>query len=174
MLRIFNRVLLYTKAILLCVCVCVCVCVFSHSVMSDSTWPHGLYLPKLLYPWNFSRQENWSGSPFPTPRNLSDSGQYKFSQRVKGMEGFSDSSRIASLTYCFSVCTSSKLFTKQPEWYSKLLELVKGILKLLTFLVFVNCILVLFTGSFSKRKESLPLWGSSQFFKNTQIISKTC
>ena len=30
----------------LCVCVCVCVCVCeSHSVMSNSLWPHGLYSP---------------------------------------------------------------------------------------------------------------------------------
>ena len=29
---------------------CVCVCV-SHSVVSDSLWPHGLYT-RLLWPWN--------------------------------------------------------------------------------------------------------------------------
>ena len=27
--------------------------VLSHSVMSDSLRPHGLWLPRLLYPWNF-------------------------------------------------------------------------------------------------------------------------
>ena len=30
---------------------CVCVCV-SHSVMSDSLWPHGLQSARLLCPWN--------------------------------------------------------------------------------------------------------------------------
>ena len=35
----------------MCVCVCVCVCV-SHSVVSNSLWPHGLQLSRLLYPWN--------------------------------------------------------------------------------------------------------------------------
>ena len=28
----------------------------------------------LFCPWNFSRQEYWNGLPFPTPRDLSDSG----------------------------------------------------------------------------------------------------
>ena len=145
------------------------------SVISDSFWPFGLQPTRFLCPWNFSRQEYWSGSPFPTPRNLPDPGQYKFPQRVKGVEGFSDSSRIVSLTYCFSVCTSSQLFTKQPEWYSKLLELVKGILKLITFFAFVNCVLVLFIGSFSKKKESLPLWvvhSSLKTLKLSQTLVK--
>ena len=35
----------------MCVCVCVCVCV-SHSVMSNSVQPHGLYTARLLCPWN--------------------------------------------------------------------------------------------------------------------------
>ena len=43
--------------IYMCVCVCVCVCVYvciykikseSHSVVSDSLWPHGLYSPWIL------------------------------------------------------------------------------------------------------------------------------
>ena len=43
------------RTIYMCVCVCVCVCVcsysvqsvsqFSHSVMSDSFWPHGMEFP---------------------------------------------------------------------------------------------------------------------------------
>ena len=39
-------------------CVCVCVCVYiSHSVMSDSLWPHGLYSP-----WNSPGQNTGVGS----------------------------------------------------------------------------------------------------------------
>ena len=34
----------YPVMCLMCVCVCVCVC-FSHSVMSDFLWPHGISLP---------------------------------------------------------------------------------------------------------------------------------
>ena len=42
-------------------------CVCAHSVLSDSLQPHGLYPARLLCPCDFSRQEYWSGLPFPTP-----------------------------------------------------------------------------------------------------------
>ena len=37
--------------------------VLSHSVVSDSLWPHGLQPTRLLCPWGFSRKEYWSGLP---------------------------------------------------------------------------------------------------------------
>ena len=39
----------------LCVCVLVCVCArgLSCSVIADSLQPHGLWLARLLCPWNF-------------------------------------------------------------------------------------------------------------------------
>ena len=43
-----------------------CVCV-SHSVMSDSLQPRGLWPTKLLCPWDFSRKKYWSGLPLPSP-----------------------------------------------------------------------------------------------------------
>ena len=49
-----------------CVCVCVCVCI-SHLVMSNSLQPYGLSV-------EFSRQEYWSGLPFPSPGDLPDAG----------------------------------------------------------------------------------------------------
>ena len=42
----------------------------NHSVMSDSLQPYGLYSTRLLCPWGLSRQEYWSGSPRPPPRDL--------------------------------------------------------------------------------------------------------
>ena len=39
----------------------------SHSVMSVSLQPHGLKPARLLCPWGFSRQEYWSGLPYPHP-----------------------------------------------------------------------------------------------------------
>ena len=39
--------------------------VLSHSVVSDSLQPHGLWPTRLLCPWGFSRQEYWSGLPCP-------------------------------------------------------------------------------------------------------------
>ena len=50
----------------------VCVCV-SHSVMSNSLWPHRLALQAPLS-MGFSRQEYWSGLPFPFPGDLRDPG----------------------------------------------------------------------------------------------------
>ena len=41
--------------------------VLSHSVVSNSLWPHGLKSTGLLYPWGFSRQEYWSGLPWLYP-----------------------------------------------------------------------------------------------------------
>ena len=35
--------------------------------MSDSLWPYGLQPARLLCPWGFSRQEDWSGLPCPPP-----------------------------------------------------------------------------------------------------------
>ena len=44
---------------------------WSHSVMSESLQPHGHQAP---LPMRFSKQEYWSGLPFPSPGNLPDSG----------------------------------------------------------------------------------------------------
>ena len=46
----------------------------SHSVVSDSLWPHRLSPTRLLCPCGFSRQEHWSGWPFPSPGDLLDPG----------------------------------------------------------------------------------------------------
>ena len=36
-------------------------------VISDSSQPHGLQPTRFLCPWDFSRQEYWSGVPLPSP-----------------------------------------------------------------------------------------------------------
>ena len=51
-----------------------CFTVLSHSVVSDSLRPHGLQPARLLCPWRFSRQEYWSGLPFPPPGDVPNSG----------------------------------------------------------------------------------------------------
>ena len=48
--------------------------VLSHSVVSDSSQPHGLQPAGLLCPWGFSRQEYWSGLPCPPPGDLPNPG----------------------------------------------------------------------------------------------------
>ena len=47
------------------VCKELTICMLSHSVMSDSLWPHGLYSPGSSV-CGISRQEYWSGLPLPT------------------------------------------------------------------------------------------------------------
>ena len=46
----------------------------SHSVMSDSLWPHGLQHARLLCSWGFSRQEYWSELACPPPGDLPNPG----------------------------------------------------------------------------------------------------
>ena len=50
-------------------------CMLCCSLVSDTLQPHGLYysMPGSC-PWGFSRQEYWSGLPFPTPGDLPDPG----------------------------------------------------------------------------------------------------
>ena len=49
-------------------------CVLSRSVVSDSLPPHGLPPTRLLCPWEFSRQEYWSGLPCLPPGDLPNPG----------------------------------------------------------------------------------------------------
>ena len=46
----------------------------SSSVVSDSLPPRGQQPARLLCPWGFSRQEDWSGLPFPPPGDLPNRG----------------------------------------------------------------------------------------------------
>ena len=48
---------------------------WSHLVVSDSLWPHGLYVTCQAPPsMGFSSQEYWSGLPFPSPGHLPNPG----------------------------------------------------------------------------------------------------
>ena len=46
------------------------VAVLRRSVVSNSLQPHGPQPTRLLCPWGFSRQDYWSGLPFPPPGDL--------------------------------------------------------------------------------------------------------
>ena len=55
-----------------CVCVCVCVCEVAQSVRLFATpWTVACQAPPSM---GFSRQEYWSGLPFPSPRDLPNPG----------------------------------------------------------------------------------------------------
>ena len=55
------------------VCVCVCVSV-SHSVVSGSLQPPQTVARQAFLSMEFSRQEYWSGLPFPSPKALPNPG----------------------------------------------------------------------------------------------------
>ena len=58
--------------ICMCVCVCVCVCVLLRHVQFNVTpWIVAHQAPLSM---GFSRQEYWSGLPFPSPMDLLDLG----------------------------------------------------------------------------------------------------
>ena len=53
------------------VCVCVCVCMLSHVQLFVIPWA---ITHQALLSTGFSKQEYWSGLPFPSPVDLSDPG----------------------------------------------------------------------------------------------------
>ena len=55
----------------MCVYVCACVCMLSYARLFAIPWTIACQFPLSI---EFSRQEYWSGSPFPIPRDLLDSG----------------------------------------------------------------------------------------------------
>ena len=55
----------------------------SHSVRSNSLRSHGLYSPPAFFT-GFSRQEYWSGLPFPSPGHLSHPGIEPMSPALAG------------------------------------------------------------------------------------------
>ena len=52
-------------------CACVCVCILSHVQLSVTLWTVANQTPLST---EFSRQEHWSGFPFPTPGDLPNPG----------------------------------------------------------------------------------------------------
>ena len=62
---------MYIVCVCVSLCVCVCVCVLSHVLLFMTPWTIAHQDPLSL---GFSRQEYWSGLPFPLPGDLLDSG----------------------------------------------------------------------------------------------------
>ena len=56
----------------MCVCVCVCVCVCMRACVSCSVVSVSLQPTRLQMSMKFSRQEYWSGLPFPSPQDPPD------------------------------------------------------------------------------------------------------
>ena len=84
---------------------------FSHWVVSDSLWLHGLEPTRLLYPWEFSRQERWHGLPCPSPGHLPNPGIEPMSP---ALQADSLSSEPAG-----KPCTKKQSFFKTGRWEEK-------------------------------------------------------
>ena len=56
--------------------------------MSDSSRPHGLQPTRLLHPWDFSRQEYWSGVPLPSLLPLAPPGKSSSLQSLSCVQLF--------------------------------------------------------------------------------------
>ena len=71
-LHSLGLICLFSQFIHVCVCVCVCVCplLLSHVWLFVSPWS----VAHQALSMGFSRQEYWSGLPFPTPGNLPNPG----------------------------------------------------------------------------------------------------
>ena len=88
----YNRV-----CVCVCVHVCVCMCV-SCSVLFNTLQPHGLGVHQAPLSMEFSRQEYWSGLPFPSPGDLSDPGLEPGSSTLKADYLLSEPLGNSSLT----------------------------------------------------------------------------
>ena len=95
----------------MCVCVCVCVCV-SHVRLFVTPWTVAGQAPLSV---GFSRQEYWSGLPFPSSGDLSD----------PGIEAGSPALQIDSLPSELqgSLVANGKLLfnTRSPAWHSMMM-----------------------------------------------------
>ena len=69
----YNRWINYLKKEI-CILLGSWICVLSHSVMSNALRPHGLYPTRFLCLRDSSKQEYWSGLPFPPLWDRPDPG----------------------------------------------------------------------------------------------------
>ena len=94
-------------------------CMLSHSVMSDSLRPHGLY-PTRLLSMGFSRQEHWSGLPCPPPGDLPDPGIKPTSLMPPALAGrfFTTSATGNGLVYISSYSGPWALMPHLPHYTS--------------------------------------------------------
>ena len=80
--------------------------------MSDSLRPHGPQPTRILHPWDFSRQEYWSGVPFPSPGDLPDSGIEPGSPASQADALLSEPPGKSQYQYKILQCTLHVIFLK--------------------------------------------------------------
>ena len=101
-----------------------CTGVFSRSVMSDSAAPWTVDCQNPL-PVKFSRQEYWSGVPFPTPEDLPNPGIYPSTAPPALASGFFTTSTTGKPSVLGRVAFSKPGQTEEqvhgsvPGWYNQ-------------------------------------------------------
>ena len=103
--------------------------------MSDSSQPQGLQPARLLCPSGFSRQEYWSGLPFPPPGDLPNPGIKPGSLALQ-MDSLPSESWERRLPYMILYIENPKDFTKnmRTNTLSKVVEWKIYIQKSVAFL----------------------------------------
>ena len=110
---------------------------WNRSIMSNSLRPGGLLPTRLLHPWGFSRQEYWSGMPFPSPGDLPNPGIEPRSPTLQADALTSEPPGIFSdmylglrpifwlgcLVFCYWVVCAICIFYKLSPFWSQYLQI---------------------------------------------------
>ena len=89
----------------------------SCSVMASSLRPHRVSSARLFCPWEFSRQEYWSGLPRPPPGNLPNPGIESRSPALQADSLHSDPPGKPMNTGVGSLCLLHGIFpTQELNW----------------------------------------------------------
>ena len=104
-----------------------CCAVLSHSVVSDSLQPCGLQSTMPLWSWGFSRQEYWSGLPYPPPGDLPNWGIEPRSPTLQGDALLSETPEKPVTEYQFHNIQKLNSTLLNNQWVKK--DITMGIRK---------------------------------------------
>ena len=95
------------------------------SVVSDCFQPHGLQPTRLLSPWGFSRQEYWSGLPFPPPGDVPIPGMEPASFISPGRRVLYHQHCLGSTTHSYSLSATciTIFFQNVSDYITTLLDM---------------------------------------------------
>ena len=86
--------------------------------MSGSLQPHGLLQPQAPLSMELSRQEYWSGLPFPSPGDLPDPGVDPGSPTLQADSLPSEPTGKCTCIFKYTEYTGGKYIPKWKQWLS--------------------------------------------------------
>ena len=138
---------------------------WSCSVVSNSLRPHGLQPVRLLCPWGFSRQEYWSGLPFPSPGHLPKPGIKPTSPAMAGRFFTTKPPRRPKKLYSNKIFfLKNKEIICVPQEKPIVLAFIFKIISLVGFLVGVV------SEERDKSRYKQVLYGRSDFLENNNVL----